>query len=236
MDEANVRRGAPSANARWSNNIAILAGDYLFATASRLVSRLGPDAVRVIAETFAELVTGQMRETRGAAQHVDSVDHYMRVVHEKTGSLIAASGQFGATFSGASDDEIARLSRLGGIVGTAFQISDDIIDIASDSEESGKTPGTDLREGVHTLPVLYALRETGPDADRLRELLAGPVDDDEHVAEALALLRASPGMTQAKNTVARYAAQAREELAGLPEGAGRGALATLVDYTISRHG
>jgi heptaprenyl diphosphate synthase len=213
MDEANVRRGAPSANARWSNNIAILAGDYLFATASRLVSRLGPDAVRVIAETFAELVTGQMRETRGAAQHVDSVDHYMRVVHEKTGSLIAASGQFGATFSGASDDEIARLSRLGGIVGTAFQISDDIIDIASDSEESGKTPGTDLRE-----------------------LLAGPVDDDEHVAEALALLRASPGMTQAKNTVARYAAQAREELAGLPEGAGRGALATLVDYTISRHG
>ena len=160
----------------------------------------------------------------------------MRVVHEKTGSLIAASGQFGATFSGASDDEIARLSRLGGIVGTAFQISDDIIDIASDSEESGKTPGTDLREGVHTLPVLYALRETGPDADRLRELLAGPVDDDEHVAEALALLRASPGMTQAKNTVARYAAQAREELAGLPEGAGRRALATLVDYTISRHG
>jgi geranylgeranyl pyrophosphate synthase len=236
MDEAEVRRGAPSANTRWSNNIAILAGDYLFATASRLVSRLGPDAVRVIAETFAELVTGQMRETRGAAQHVDSVDHYLRVVHEKTGSLIAASGQFGATFSGASDAEVVRLSRIGGIVGTAFQISDDIIDIASDSDESGKTPGTDLREGVHTLPVLYALRETGPDADRLRELLAGPMDDDAHVAEALALLRASRGMAKAKDTVARYAAQAREELAGLPNGAGRQALATLVDYTISRHG
>ena len=84
--------------------------------------------------------------------------------------------------------------------------------------------------------MLYALRETGPDADRLRELLAGPMDDDEHVAAALALLRASPGMTKAKDTVARYAAQAREELAGLPEGAGRAALATLVDYTISRHG
>jgi heptaprenyl diphosphate synthase len=208
----------------------------LFATASRLVSRLGPDAVRVIADTFAELVTGQMRETRGAAQHVDSVEHYLRVVHEKTGSLIAASGRFGAAFSGASDAEVARLSRLGGIVGTAFQISDDIIDIASDSDESGKTPGTDLREGVHTLPVLYALRETGPDADRLRELLAGAMDDDAHVTEALALLRASPGMAKAKDTVARYAAQAREELAGLPEGAGRQALATLVDYTISRHG
>ncbi|MDT5012425.1 MAG: hypothetical protein QOH57_4042, partial [Mycobacterium sp.] len=236
MDEAQVRRGAPSANARWSNNIAILAGDYLFATASRLVSRLGPDAVRVIAETFAELVTGQMRETRGAAEHVDSVDHYLRVVHEKTGSLIAASGQFGATFSGASDDDIRRLSQLGGIVGTAFQISDDIIDIASDSDESGKTPGTDLREGVHTLPVLYALRETGPDADRLRELLSGSMDDDAHVAEALALLRVSPGMAKAKDTVARYAAQAHEEIEGLPQGAGRQALTTLVDYTVSRHG
>jgi heptaprenyl diphosphate synthase len=235
MDEAQVRRGAPSANARWSNNIAILAGDYLFATASRLVSLLGPEAVRVIAETFAELVTGQMRETRGAAQGVDSIDHYLRVVHEKTGSLIAASGQFGATFAGAGDDEIRRLSRLGGIVGTAFQISDDIIDIASDSDESGKTPGTDLREGVHTLPVLYALREPGPDADRLRELLSGPMDDG-HVAEALALLRASPGMTKAKDTVARYAAQARDELAGLPDGAGRQALAILVKYTIERHG
>jgi heptaprenyl diphosphate synthase len=236
MDEAQVRRGAPSANARWTNNIAILAGDYLFATASRLVSRLGPNAVRVIAETFAELVTGQMRETRGAAEGADPIDHYLRVVHEKTGSLIAASGQFGATFSGASEQDIQRLSRLGGIVGTAFQISDDIIDIASDSDESGKTPGTDLREGVHTLPVLYALRETGVDADRLRQLLSGPMDDDSHVAEALALLRASPGMAKAKATVAQYAAQARGELAGLPEGDGREALATLVEYTIDRHG
>ena len=236
MDEAQVRRGAASANARWSNNIAILAGDYLFATASRLVSRLGPHAVRVIAETFAELVTGQMRETRGAADGIDPVEHYLRVVHEKTGSLIAASGQFGAEFSGAAEREVQRLSRLGGIVGTAFQISDDIIDIASDSDESGKTPGTDLREGVHTLPVLYALRETGQDADRLRELLAGPVEGDDELAEALTLLRRSQGMVQAKETVARYAIQARDELANLPDVPGRQALASLVDYTVNRHG
>jgi len=236
MDEAQMRRGAQSANARWGNNIAILAGDYLFATASRLVSRLGPDAVRVIADTFAQLVTGQMRETRGAADHVDSVDHYLKVVYEKTACLIAASGRFGATFSGANDEQIERLSRLGGIVGTAFQIADDIIDIDSDPDESGKTPGTDLREGVHTLPVLYALRETGPDADRLRELLAGPIERDEDVAEALALLRRSPGLTKAKETVASYAAQAREELSHLPECPGRQALAVLVDYTISREG
>lgn len=236
MDEAQIRRGAQSANARWSNNIAILAGDYLFATASRLVSRLGPDAVRVIAETFAQLVTGQMRETRGAAGDVDPIDHYLKVVHEKTACLIGAAGRFGAMFSGAPDDQVERLDRLGGIVGTVFQISDDIIDIDSDPDESGKLPGTDLREGVHTLPVLYALRETGPEADRLRELLAGPVADDAVLAEALGLLRGSSGMAKAKNTVARYAAQARDELAALPDLPGREALATLVDYTINRHG
>ena len=236
MDEAQVRRGAPSANVRWGNNVAILAGDYLFATASRLVSRLGPEAVRVIADTFAQLVTGQMRETRGAAEHVDSVEHYLKVVYEKTACLIAASGRFGATFSGGDEEQIERLSRLGGIVGTAFQISDDIIDIESDPDESGKVPGTDLREGVHTLPVLYALRETGPDADRLRDLLAGPVERDEDVAEALRLLRKSQGIVEARATVARYAVQARDELACLPDVPGRQALANLVDYTVNRHG
>ena len=239
MDEAQVRRGAPSANVRWGNNVAILAGDYLFATASRLVSRLGPDAVRIIAETFAQLVTGQMRETQGvegAANGADPIEHYLKVVHEKTACLIGAAGQFGAMFSGADEDQVQRLSRLGNIVGTAFQISDDIIDIDSDPDESGKLPGTDLREGVHTLPVLYALHDSGPEADRLRELLVGPIDDDARLAEALALLRASAGMTKAKDTVARYAAQAREELAALPDGPGRQALATLVEFTISRHG
>ncbi|OBH06157.1 nonaprenyl/(2E,6E)-farnesyl/geranylgeranyl diphosphat synthase [Mycobacterium sp. E1747] len=239
MDEAEVRRGAPTANVRWGNNVAILAGDYLFATASRLVSRLGPEAVRLIAETFALLVTGQMRETRGLtgpAEGADPIEHYLKVVYEKTACLIAAAGRFGAMFSGADAEQVERLSRLGGIVGTAFQISDDIIDIDSDSHESGKQPGTDVREGVHTLPMVYALREPGPDAARLRELLAGPIDDDEAVAEALALLRASPGMARAKQTLAEYAGQARDELALLPDVPGRQALRTLVDYTISRHG
>jgi heptaprenyl diphosphate synthase len=236
MDEAEVRRGTPTANVRWGNNVAILAGDYLFATASRLVSRLGPEAVRLIAETFAQLVTGQMRESRGVVEGADPIEHYLKVVHEKTACLIGAAGQFGGMFSGADEDQVERLSRLGGIVGTAFQISDDIIDIDSDSDESGKLPGTDVREGVHTLPMLYALAEPGPDGSRLRELLDGPVDDDAAVAEALTLLRASPGMAKANDVLAQYAAQARHELALLPDVAGRHALEALVDYTVSRHG
>ena len=236
MDEAHVRRGTPTANVRWGNNVAILAGDYLFATSSRLVSRLGPEAVRLIAETFAQLVTGQMRETRGTGEGVDPIEHYLKVVYEKTACLISSAGRFGGMFSGADDEQVERLSRLGGIVGTAFQISDDIIDIDSDSDESGKLPGTDLREGVHTLPMLYALRETEPEGARLRELLAGPIEDDAAVVEALTLLRASPGMAKAKEFLQQYAAKAHDELALLPDVAGRRALQALIDYTVSRHG
>lgn len=236
MDEASMRRGAPSANSRWGNSVAILAGDYLFAHASRLVSTLGPSAVQIIAETFAELVTGQMRETIGLRGEQDPIQHYLKVVWEKTGSLIAACGRFGGTFSGADAADVERLERLGDAVGTAFQISDDIIDISSVSAQSGKTPGTDLREGVHTLPVLYALRDEGPEADRLRVLLDGPVTDDDDVAEALELLARSPGMTQAKAKLEEFAVEARAQLAQLPQGPANDALVKLVDYTVERVG
>ncbi|MQY30264.1 Heptaprenyl diphosphate synthase component 2 [Nocardia sp. RB56] len=236
MDEASMRRGAPSVNSRWGNNIAILAGDYLFAHASRLVATLGPDAVRVIAETFAELVTGQMRETVGAKQSQDPVEHYLRVVWEKTGSLIATSGRFGGTFSGAGLDHVERLARLGDAVGTAFQISDDIIDISSVSEQSGKTPGTDLREGVHTLPVLYALRDEGAEGDRLRTLLARPLETDAEVTEALELLSRSRGMVLAKEKLQGYADIAHAELSALPAGPANEALDRLVRFTVERVG
>ncbi len=237
MDEAVMRRGAQSANARWDNTVAILTGDYLFAHASRLVSQLGPDAVRIIAETFAELVTGQMRETRGARGD-DPVGHYMAVIAEKTGSLIATAGRFGAMFAGAAPEHVEALRRFGEIIGTAFQVSDDIIDIASPSGDSGKTPGTDLREGVATLPVLYALADDGPDADRLRALGVGEkeITDDAVVAEALDILRASDGLARARTALDEQADAARAELAGLPAGPARDALAALLDYTVDRVG
>ncbi|MFC0316262.1 polyprenyl synthetase family protein [Gordonia phosphorivorans] len=240
MDDAPLRRGALSANARWNNSIAILAGDFLFARASRLVSTLGPDSVRIIAETFAELVTGQMRETVGA-RGGDPVEHYLKVVWEKTGSLIAAAGRFGAMTSGADAERVEALSRIGDIVGVAFQVSDDIIDIASVTDDSGKTPGTDLREGVHTLPVLYALESS--DASRLRELLVDaetgeprPLTEDAEVAEALQLLVASEGMDRARQRLGRMADEAHAELARLPEGPARDAFTSLVNYTVDRVG
>ncbi|HET9139322.1 polyprenyl synthetase family protein [Actinophytocola sp.] len=234
MDEATMRRGEESVNARWDNTIAILTGDFLFAHASRLVADLGSDATRIIAETMGELVTGQMRESVGPRDGEDPVAHYLSVVGQKTGSLIATAARYGGMFSGAGPEQIAALHRYGEIIGTAFQISDDVIDIASPATESGKTPGTDLREGVKTLPMLYALADDGPDSDRLRELLAGPITDDDAVAEALTLLRRSAGLTRAIETLGDYAARARAELAVLPACPARDALDLLARYGIAR--
>jgi len=236
MDEATMRRGAQSANARWDNTVAILTGDYLFAHASRLVSELGPEAVRIIAETFAELVTGQMRETRGPRGE-DPIAHYVAVVAEKTGSLIATSGRFGAMFAGAPPEQVEAMRRFGEIIGTAFQVSDDIIDIASPSGASGKTPGTDLREGVATLPVLHTLAGGGPEAARLRELGVGTRElDDDAVGKALDLLRDSDGLLQARAALDAQAEAARAELSSLPAGPACDALAALLDYTVDRIG
>ena len=156
MDEATLRRGADSANARWDNHVAILTGDFLFAKSSELTAGLGPEAVRIQAQTFARLVEGQILETVKPAPDEDPLEHYLDVVAGKTGSLIATSARYGAIFGGATPEVQAALSSYGDIVGTAFQLSDDILDVVSDAGESGKTPGTDLREGVPTLPVLMA--------------------------------------------------------------------------------
>jgi heptaprenyl diphosphate synthase len=236
MDSATMRRGAESANSRWDNSVAILTGDFLFAHASRLVADLGPDAVRIIAETFAELVTGQMRETRGPRPGEDPVQHYLQVIAEKTGSLIATSGRYGGMFSGCPPEHVDALQRFGATIGTAFQISDDIIDIASASDSSGKTPGTDLREGVLTLPMLYSLQDTGADADRLRVLLARPLTDDAEIDEALALLRTGSGLDRARTMLAAEAASARAELGKLPESPAAEALASLTTYVVDRTG
>ena len=235
MDEATMRRGVESANSRWDNSTAILAGDFLFAHASMLLAELGPDAVRLIAQTFAELVTGQMRETVGRGDD-DEAEHYLKVIWEKTGSLIATAAQFGGEFSGASAEDIVHLRRLGDAVGIAFQIADDIIDIASPTEDSGKTPGTDLREGVHTLPMIYALEDGSPDSARLRELLAQPLTDDAEVEEALDLLRASDGMRRARVTLEKYVGEAFAELDALPAGPANEALRRLVRFTVDRVG
>jgi heptaprenyl diphosphate synthase len=236
MDEASLRRGAPSANSRWGNTVAILTGDFLFARASDILADLGPEAVRLQARTFERLVQGQIRETVGPESGADPVEHYLRVVAEKTGSLIGTSGRFGAMLSGA--DETARevLTRFGERIGVAFQLSDDLLDVASDSSASGKTPGTDLREGVPTLPVLLLRRRADPADDSLLALLDGDLSDDARLASAVTALRAHPVMAEARAVVQQWADEARETLGPLPEVPAKAALAWLCDYVVRRTG
>jgi heptaprenyl diphosphate synthase len=237
MDEALVRRGAPSANSRWSNSVAILVGDYLFARAADIAAELGVDAVRIQARTFARLVHGQIAETIGPREGEDPVAHYLSVIAEKTGSLIATCARFGALFGGAPSSQVEAVAGYGETIGVAFQLSDDLLDIASDSTQSGKMPGTDLREGVRTLPVLYALAsdENVATSTRLREILSGgPVTDDALHAEALWLLRESAALKRARETVRTYAEDARSRLAPLPDVPAKRALESLCDVIAER--
>jgi heptaprenyl diphosphate synthase len=233
MDEAAVRRGAQSANSRWTNSVAILTGDLLFARASDILADLGPEAVRIQARTFERLVTGQIRETVGARDGEDRVAHYLEVLADKTGSLVATSARFGARFAGVEAELVEALTRFGEEVGVAFQLSDDLLDIVTDGA-SGKSPGTDLREGIATLPALIALAGDDPADARLRELVSRPLSDDGEHAEALALLRASVALERAGEVLREYADRARASLSGVPAGEVREALSALCDYVVTR--
>jgi heptaprenyl diphosphate synthase len=237
MDEAVIRRGHPSANSMFGNSIAILAGDYLFARASRILADLGPQAIRIQAETFSRLVDGQLTETVGLRPGQDPLDHYMHVITEKTGSLIATSGRFGAMFAGAPDEISDLIADACLRIGVAWQLSDDVLDVSSSSAQSGKEPGTDLRQGVRTLPVLYALRSADPAGERLRSLLTeADLSDASLHAEALALLRGSPALGEARETVRSWIAGARSLLAQLPDVPARAAFESLCDFVITRAG
>ncbi len=231
MDEARIRRGSPSANSRWGNTVAILVGDLLFARASDIVSDLGPEFVRLQARTFSRLVQGQIAETVGPSG-ADPLDHYLRVVADKTGSLIATSALFGSKISNAAPDLQRVMAEFGEQIGVVFQLSDDIIDITSDA--TGKTPGTDLREGISTLPTLLARKSTDSADERLLQLLDSDLHDDDALSEVLGLLRRHRCIDQSREEVRRRAKAARTLLEPLPHGPARGALDDLCTTVVTR--
>ena len=234
MDEAPLRRGVPSANSRWGNTVAILTGDYLFARTSDMLADLGPAAVHLQAQTFERLVIGQIMETQGPAEGEDPLSHYLKVVGDKTGSLIAASAQFGAMLAGASREQIDALAIFGEKIGVTFQLADDVIDIASESAESGKTPGTDLKEGVPTLVTLNVMKSTRGQDSELKQLLSAPITDQETVNQVLAALRSHPALEQSREQLLGIAKEARSLLGPLPVNDATAALFSLCDAVIDR--
>ena len=234
MDEAGLRRGVPSANAQYDNSTAILVGDLLFGTASSIVADLGPEAVKIQADTFVRLCAGQIRDARPRPEGVDPIDYYLGVLADKTGVLIATAARYGAMFSGCDDATVEILRTYGERLGVAFQLADDLLDIAGVSGVSGKQPGTDLREGVDTLPTLYVRAAADPADARLLELLDSDLRDPQRHAEALELLRAHPAMERAARHTREYAASAQQLLDPLGDTAAVRALKALVGSVVDR--
>lgn len=239
MDAAPVRRGAPSAHELWGNQIAVITGDLVFARASAIAAGLGAQAIRILAETFERLCLGQLHEVAGPGPDDDPVAHYLQVLADKTASLIAASARFGAMFSGAGPELEAALVAYGEAAGVAFQLADDVIDLTSDGAVTGKTPGTDLRDHVPTMPVLL-LRErvasgagTAADADLLA-LLDSDLSDDAALAGAVAALREHDVLAATRECAQAWERRALDALAPLPEGPVRAALETFTHSLVDR--
>lgn len=233
MDEAKLRRGVSSANSRWSNTVAILTGDYLFSKASDLLADLGPEAVRLQAKTFERLVIGQIQETQGAKSGDDALKHYLQVVSDKTGSLIATSARFGAMLSGADREIVETLTKFGEKIGIAFQLADDVIDISSDASQSGKVPGTDLKEGIPTLVTLQIMSSNLEQDQELKQLLQSPIPE-EKIAEVLIKLRQHNALKDAKSYLHNLSLEAKQLLQPLPAIPARSALEGLCDAVIER--
>jgi heptaprenyl diphosphate synthase len=196
IDEAETRRGVPSVNARWSNIVAILAGDYLLAQASALAASLGADVAGLLAATIGELCRGQVLELQHLFDADRSEEAYLSAIEGKTASLMATACRVGAMVSDTKDPTLDALTQFGHHLGMCFQIVDDVLDVTGTEAELGKPAGNDLHEGVYTLPVIYALASSTelrellgrkldwPDVERARELVSTPASIDGAIAVA----------------------------------------------------
>ncbi|MDG4810775.1 polyprenyl synthetase family protein [Micromonospora sp. WMMD1120] len=235
MDNATLRHGVPSANARWGNRLAVLVGDHLMAVACMTALEVDTKLVRRQGWTLTRLVRGQAAEGSALRTDQDAVEHYLQVASDKSASLFALCGWAGAACGGADEAVAEALAEYGEALGIAFQISDDLLDIVADSAASGKTRGIDLQKGVRTLPILHALDVGDHRAERLGEILAhGAVDDPALRHEALELLRTSPGLERCYDDLRRHAAVAENSLARVPDGPARDALLTVADFVVKR--
>ncbi len=235
IDEADRRRGAPSANMRWDNTVAILTGDFLFARASEISTELGTDVCRLLARTIAVLCDGQIREVDSSGKVEQSEEAYLEIIRRKTASLIGTSCRLGGMLSDSTPDHIDVLEAFGQALGMAFQLSDDIMDITATQLELGKEPGQDLKEGVYTLPVLHALAHD-PDRAELARILSHGPPDGELLDRALQIVQGGGSVQVAREAVTAEVARAIRLTEALPEGVARHAFQQLARFLAARCG
>lgn len=229
IDETMMRRGVPTANVRYGNSIAVLAGDFLLARASSLASGLGAYVSRRLADTIAALCEGQIMETSSLGRSDVGTEHYLEVIRRKTAALIATACHMGAWLSGAHEDAIAAATAYGDALGMAFQLADDILDVEGDPSASGKIPGTDIREGVMTLPALATLDGRCPRGEDLRVAI-----DSKDIDAALQILQTNGAIDLARGVVREWQERALMTLEPVPDGDAKAALAHLVGFVSQR--
>ena len=241
MDSAPTRRGVNAVQRVWGNNRAVLAGDLVFARASQVVATLGPQAVLQHAVTFDRLCRGQLNETFGPEAGQDAVQFYIQVLADKTGSLVAQSARFGAELSGAPEAVTKAVVQFGEKIGVAFQLADDVIDLSSDSADSGKTPGTDLREGVDTMPILLLRQDAAQgvlDEDGqkiLAELSRGTlVSEDAALERVVQMLRAHSVLERTRQLAFSWCEDAKAAISSLEDKEVKAALEKFADTLVNR--
>jgi heptaprenyl diphosphate synthase len=235
VDEANERRGRPSVNARWGNNVAILTGDFLFARASELAAELGTEVAKLLARTIALLSDGVIREVDGWGRPDQSEEAYLEMIRRKTAALIATSCRLGGMLSEASPETVDLLDDFGLSVGMAFQLSDDIMDVTATEEELHKLPGQDMKQGLYTLPVLHALEDDRLSGE-LGDLLATGLRDDVRFERALDLVRSEAPLARSREVVTAEVRRAKRLSDALRPGSARDALVQIAEFLADRCG
>lgn len=234
IDHAYVRRGVPTANSVWSNTLAVLSGDYLFAKCSHVLAELGdPELVRMLARTVMRMVASETTQFSSLEQLDVLEDEYYAKVQGKTASLFELCSDGGGLVGGTSAAERRALRGYGENLGIAFQIVDDILDIAGTEEELGKPVGGDLREGTITLPSIVFLRQD-PTHPAVSGLLEQEAVAENVVWEAVEAIRGSGALEAAYGKARAFGERARSALAALPAGDSRDSLDMLIDYVVER--
>jgi heptaprenyl diphosphate synthase len=221
MDETDMRRGVPTAHSKWGVEVAVLAGDFLFACGSSLGAESGGEVPGILARAIAEVCEGQIIETQALGDPHRPMDEFLSTIGKKTGALFSAACELGASTSGVSGDERAALIAYGEHLGLAFQMVDDLLDLVGDPEVTGKVPGTDLKEGVYTTAVLLAV-EKDPS---LAALLSS---GERELEQILPILRSTGALDEAEARSRAAADAALKSLETLPEGEWRAAMESLV--------
>jgi len=234
IDGSLLRRGVPTLNAIWTPAATVLTGDYLFAYAASLAART--ENVRVMAifaRTLMTICEGELRQQFGDREGMLDREDYLRRIYAKTAAMFELATEAAAVLAGASEPEVEALRRYGTDLGMAFQIMDDVLDFTGDARVLGKPVGSDLRQGLVTLPVLLYL-EAHPEDPLIRRILAGGSGDEAAIEEAVRRIRGSEAIARAIAEAEAFVRRGLAQLQGLPDGPAREAMAFLGEQIVRR--